>query len=54
MLLPVYVPLHSPAGRRYGRANGDLIVTNDLSSRPIRLLMWVGLQEAVGTASPTP
>ncbi len=42
-----YVPLHdSPAGRRYGRANGDLIVTNDLSSRPIRLLMWVGLQEA--------
>ncbi len=42
-----YVPLHdSPAGRRYGRANGDLIVTNDLSSRLIRLPMWVGLQEA--------
>ena len=42
-----YVPLHdSPAGRRYGRANGDLIVTNDLSSRLIRLPMWVGLQQA--------
>ncbi|MEB3983919.1 dTDP-4-amino-4,6-dideoxygalactose transaminase [Mycobacterium sp. 663a-19] len=41
-----YVPLHdSPAGRRYGRANGDLIVTNDLSSRLIRLPMWVGLPE---------
>jgi dTDP-4-amino-4,6-dideoxygalactose transaminase len=41
-----YVPLHdSPAGRRYGRANGDLVVTNDLSSRLIRLPMWVGLQE---------
>ncbi len=41
-----YVPLHdSPAGRRYGRANGDLSVTNDLSARLIRLPMWVGLQE---------
>jgi dTDP-4-amino-4,6-dideoxygalactose transaminase len=41
-----YVPLHdSPAGRRYGRANGDLSVTNDLSSRLIRLPMFVGLQE---------
>jgi dTDP-4-amino-4,6-dideoxygalactose transaminase len=42
-----YVPLHdSPAGRRYGRANGDLTVTDDLSARLIRLPMWVGLQEA--------
>jgi dTDP-4-amino-4,6-dideoxygalactose transaminase len=41
-----YVPLHdSPAGRRYGRANGDLTVTNDLSARLIRLPMWVGLQQ---------
>ncbi len=41
-----YVPLHdSPAGRRYGRANGDLIVTDDLSARLIRLPMWVGLKE---------
>jgi dTDP-4-amino-4,6-dideoxygalactose transaminase len=42
-----YVPLHdSPAGRRYGRANGDLVVTSDLSARLIRLPMYVGLQEA--------
>ncbi|CAM4078509.1 UDP-4-amino-4-deoxy-L-arabinose--oxoglutarate aminotransferase [Mycobacterium basiliense] len=41
-----YVPLHdSPAGRRYGRTNGDLRVTTELSSRLIRLPMWVGLQE---------
>lgn len=33
-----YVPLHSaPAGLRYGRANGPLPVTDDLSSRLIRL-----------------
>jgi dTDP-4-amino-4,6-dideoxygalactose transaminase len=42
-----YVPLHdSPAGLRYGRTNGDLAVTDDLSSRLIRLPMWVGLQQA--------
>lgn len=41
-----YVPLHdSPAGRRYGRTNGNLTVTNDVASRIIRLPMWVGLQE---------
>lgn len=41
-----YVPLHdSPAGRRYGRVDGDLTVTNDLSARLIRLPMWVGLRE---------
>jgi dTDP-4-amino-4,6-dideoxygalactose transaminase len=41
-----YVPLHdSPAGRRYGRVYGDLSITNDLSSRLIRLPMWVGLRE---------
>jgi dTDP-4-amino-4,6-dideoxygalactose transaminase len=40
------VALHdSPAGRRYGRANGDLTVTDALSSRLIRLPMWVGLEE---------
>lgn len=42
-----YVPLHdSPAGRRYGRTNGELSVTNELSSRLVRLPMWVGLEEA--------
>jgi hypothetical protein len=31
---------------RHGHANGDLIVTNDLSSRLMHPPMWVGLQEA--------
>lgn len=39
-----YVPLHSsPAGQRYGRAHGDLAVTNDLSERLVRLPLWMGL-----------
>jgi len=39
-----YVPLHSsPAGRKYGRAFGDLAVTNDISDRLVRLPLWVGL-----------
>ena len=39
-----YVPLHSaPAGRRYGRTHGALERTDDLSSRLVRLPMWVGL-----------
>lgn len=42
-----YVPLHSsPAGQRYGRAHGDLAVTNSVSKRLIRLPLWVGLTEA--------
>ncbi len=42
-----YVPLHSsPAGRRFGRAHGDLALTTSLSERLIRLPMWLGLQEA--------
>lgn len=41
-----YVPLHSsPAGRRYGRANDSLSVTNRQSERLIRLPLWVGLSE---------
>ena len=40
-----YVPLHdSPAGRRYGRVGSRMDVTTDLSSRLIRLPIWVGLQ----------
>jgi dTDP-4-amino-4,6-dideoxygalactose transaminase len=35
----------SPAGRRHGRANGDLLVTNDLSARLVELPMWAGLRE---------
>jgi dTDP-4-amino-4,6-dideoxygalactose transaminase len=39
-----YVPLHaSPAGRRLGRASGDLGVTVDASERLLRLPLWSGL-----------
>ena len=41
-----YVPLHSsPAGQRYGRASGQLAITNQQSERLIRLPLWVGLTE---------
>jgi dTDP-4-amino-4,6-dideoxygalactose transaminase len=39
-----YVPLHSsPAGKLYGRAHGNLNVTNQLSERIVRLPLWIGL-----------
>lgn len=39
-----YVPLHSsPAGLKYGRAHGQLPLTDSLSARLIRLPMWNGL-----------
>lgn len=39
-----YVPLHtSPAGKRFGRASGDLPVTQSISDRLVRLPLWVGL-----------
>jgi dTDP-4-amino-4,6-dideoxygalactose transaminase len=42
-----YVPLHSsPAGQRYGRAHGDLSITNSVSKRLIRLPLFVGLTES--------
>lgn len=41
-----YVPLHSsPAGLRFGRAQGDLALTTSLSERLVRLPMWLGLSE---------
>ena len=41
-----YVPLHSsPAGQRYGRAHGDLRVTQSASDRLVRLPLWVGMTE---------
>jgi dTDP-4-amino-4,6-dideoxygalactose transaminase len=41
-----YIPLHSaPAGRKYGRACGELKVTDDVADRLLRLPMWVGLEE---------
>jgi dTDP-4-amino-4,6-dideoxygalactose transaminase len=42
-----YVPLHSSAaGRRYGRADGPLPVTDDVSERLVRLPVWPSLEEA--------
>lgn len=39
-----YVPLHSaPAGRRFGRAAGELAVTDQMSAQLIRLPLWIGL-----------
>jgi len=41
-----YVPLHSsPAGKRYGKIHGEMVNTDSLSSRIIRLPLWVGLSE---------
>ncbi|TXC88857.1 dTDP-4-amino-4,6-dideoxygalactose transaminase [Paraburkholderia azotifigens] len=42
-----YVPLHSsPGGLKYGRAHGDLSITDSVSERLVRLPLWVGLTEA--------
>ena len=42
-----YVPLHSsPAGQRYGRANGSLEITNIQSERLVRLPMFFELSDA--------
>lgn len=46
-----YVPLHgSPAGRRLARAAGPLTNTEDLSSRLLRLPLWLGMDEEVPDA----
>jgi len=43
-----YVPLHSsPAGRRFGRAAGAMHNTDQLSSRLLRLPLWLGLGDDV-------
>jgi dTDP-4-amino-4,6-dideoxygalactose transaminase len=43
-----YVPLHSsPAGKKYGRAVGDMAVTNNLADRLVRLPVWVGLEASM-------
>jgi dTDP-4-amino-4,6-dideoxygalactose transaminase len=42
-----YVPLHSSeAGRRFGRAHGELANTVAASERVLRLPLWVGMGEA--------
>jgi dTDP-4-amino-4,6-dideoxygalactose transaminase len=40
-----YVPLHtSEAGRRFGRAHGELPMTTQASERLVRLPLWVGMR----------
>jgi dTDP-4-amino-4,6-dideoxygalactose transaminase len=39
-----YIPLHSsPAGQRFGRTEGDLSVTDEISQRLLRLPIWPGM-----------
>ncbi len=41
-----YIPLHSaPAAALYGRAHGDLSVTQKTSDRLVRLPLWLGLEQ---------
>ena len=41
-----YVPLHSSlAGKKYCRVHGDMKNTDELSSRLIRLPLWIGLKD---------
>jgi dTDP-4-amino-4,6-dideoxygalactose transaminase len=41
-----YVPLHSsPAGRKFGRAHGDLPHTRAAADRLVRLPLWIGMKE---------
>jgi len=41
-----YVPLHSSdAGLRYGRQAGDLVVTEGVSERLVRLPLWAGMAD---------
>ncbi len=41
-----YVPLHSaPAGRKFGRSHGEMAVTDDISSRLIRLPLHLGMTQ---------
>ena len=43
-----YVPLHSaPAGRRYGRSDGALPITDAVSARLVRLPMYFGLSDDI-------
>lgn len=41
-----YISLHSsPAGRQYGRQSGELVVTESISDRLVRMPLWLGLEE---------
>lgn len=42
-----YIPLHSsPAGKKFGRAVGNLPVTDRVSSCLVRLPIWAGMQDS--------
>jgi dTDP-4-amino-4,6-dideoxygalactose transaminase len=41
-----YVPLHNaPAGRRYGRVQGNMATTEQVSERLVRLPLWLGIEQ---------
>lgn len=41
-----YVPLHSsPAGQRFGRVDGEMVMTDSMSARLIRLPLWIGISQ---------
>ena len=41
-----YVPLHSsPAGVNYGRTHGEMLYTERISERLLRLPLWIGMTE---------
>ena len=43
-----YVPLHdAPAGRKFARTYGSMHVTDDLSSRLVRMPLWAGIPDEV-------
>lgn len=45
-----YVPLHSsPAGKRFGRASGDLVNTDNIADRLVRMPLWIGLEGEIDT-----
>lgn len=50
-----YVPLHSsPAGKKYGRCSGDLLLTESLANRLLRLPLWLGLNDQKGNDQSSP
>jgi dTDP-4-amino-4,6-dideoxygalactose transaminase len=41
-----YIPLHSaPAGKKFARAHGEMMVTDDIADRLLRLPLWAGLED---------
>ncbi len=45
-----YVPLHSsPMGKRIGKCNGELPMTDELSGRLVRLPLWLGLEKQLSS-----